>query len=274
VPLPADTVPCVNDLEVALAAARAGARIVAEGFRSGASTDWKGEVDPVTEVDRSAEAAIVSAIREARPDDGILAEEGSDTETASGRRWVIDPLDGTVNFVQGIPHVAVSVALEDAAGSLVGVIVDPLRSEEFTSTRGGGAFLNGRPISVSTCADISEAVVSTGFGYDRREHGPAYTETVGAVLRVARGVRRMGSAAVDLAWVACGRLDGHWEFTLAPWDIAAGVLLISEAGGTLSNSRGGPSDPADLVATNGRFHEALRSVVAAHRPAHVPEPGA
>ncbi|MBU1227530.1 MAG: inositol monophosphatase [Actinobacteria bacterium] len=260
----------VSDIDIAIRAARAGAAIVAAGFRSVTAADMKGVVDPVTEVDRAAEAAVVAVISEALPDDGILAEEGSAAEAFSGRRWVIDPLDGTVNFIHGIPQVAVSVALEDADGVLVGVIVDPLRNEEFTASRGEGAFLDGSPMRVSTRALLGDSIIATGFPYDRRDHGSAYAVTVGAVLEAAQGVRRLGSAALDLAWVAAGRYDGYWEFSLSPWDMKAGILLVAEAGGMLSNSAGGAIDPTDLVVTNGLIHEELRRVVAANRPGHLP----
>lgn len=260
----------MDDLEVARRAARAGGAIVASGFRHSVATEFKGDVNPVTAIDRDAEAAIVRSITEARPGDGILAEEGSAAPSGPDRRrWVIDPLDGTVNFLHGIPHVAVSVALVDPRGGVAGVVLDPLRGEEFTAARGAGAALNGDPISVSGRTDLGEALVVTGFPYDRRRYGVEYAAVVGRVLQAARGVRRFGSAALDLAWVAAGRFDGYWEFSLSPWDVAAGMLLVSEAGGTLTNSRGEPADHRDIVATNGGIHEALRAVVAAARPAHI-----
>lgn len=267
-----DTVGAVRDIDIAIAAARAGAEIVAAGFRTVTAADMKGAVDPVTEVDRASETAVVAIIEEARPEDGILAEEGSAAETSSGRRWVIDPLDGTINFIHGIPQVAVSVGLEDHAGRLVGVVIDPIKDEEFTATRGGGAFLNGSPIRVSTTDRITESLIVTGYAYDRQDHGPAYTRVTGEVLRIAQGVRREGSAALDLAWVACGRFDGYWEFSLSPWDMAAGALLVAEAGGRLTTSAGGPIHHTDLVVTNGLIHEDLRRVVAANRPQHLPPP--
>lgn len=260
----------MHDIDIAIRAARAGAEIVAAGFRETTTTDMKGVVDPVTAIDKASEAAVVAVIRDARPDDGILAEEGSAVAAASGRRWVVDPLDGTVNFIQGIPHVSVSVGLEDEDGVLVGVIIDPIRDEEFSAVRGEGAFLDGSPMQVSTTADLGSALIVTGFPYDRREHGTAYARAVGEVLEVSRGVRRFGSAALDLAWVAVGRFDGYWEFSLSPWDMTAGVLLVAEAGGTLSNSAGGPLDHTDLVITNGLIHEDLRRVIAANRPDHLP----
>jgi myo-inositol-1(or 4)-monophosphatase len=260
----------MHDIDIAIRAARAGAEIVAAGFRTATTTDMKGVVDPVTAIDKASEEAVVAVIRDARPDDGILAEEGNAVEAASGRRWVIDPLDGTVNFIHGIPHVSVSVGLEDQDGVLVGVVIDPIRDEEFTAVRDQGAFLDGSPMRVSATDNIGGALIVTGFPYDRRDRGSDYAIVAGAVLEVARGVRRFGSAALDLAWVAAGRFDGYWEFSLSPWDMTAGILLVAEAGGTLSSSAGGPLDHTDLVVTNGRIHEDLRGVVAANRPSHLP----
>lgn len=263
--------PCasMNDLELARRAGRAGAEVLTRWFRRTGDPDLKGAVDPVTEADREAESVIVRLIGTHRPDDGILAEEGSEAEAASGRRWVIDPLDGTVNFVHGVPQCAVSIALEDPQGGLVGVVVDPFRSEEFRAERGRGAFLNDAPIRVSERRRLSQALLSTGFAYDRQRHGRAYTDVVAAVLAEAQGVRRSGSAVLDLAWVACGRHDGHWEFGLHPWDVAAGAILVREAGGLLTDSRGEDVRPQDVVASNGHLHEDLRRIVAAHRPPHL-----
>jgi myo-inositol-1(or 4)-monophosphatase len=249
----------MDDLDVARAAASAAADIVrAAGI---AGTEFKGNVNPVTAADRDAEAAITRIIQRERPHDGLVAEEGSHAASESGRDWVIDPLDGTVNFVHGIPHCAVSIGLEVDGEATVGVIRDVYRNEEFWAVRGAGAFLNGMPISVSPTAEIGAALVSTGFAYDRQERADDYTRMVNAVLRVAQGLRRMGSVALDLAWVACGRYDGHWEIRLAPWDVAAGLLLVREAGGTTTSSDGGPATHHDIVATNGLIHESLRSVV-------------
>jgi myo-inositol-1(or 4)-monophosphatase len=258
----------MDDLEIARAAAGAGGEVLRRWFLHTGEPHMKGDVDPVTEADREAEQVIVGIIAEHRPDDGIVAEEGGETGTTSGRNWVIDPLDGTVNFVHGVPHCGVSIALDDGEGGAVGVILDPFRSEEFWARRGEGAFLGDRPIRVSGRGSLSRALVSTGFAYDRRDRGSAYTDAVAAVLAEARGVRRLGSAALDLAWVACGRFDGHWEFGLHPWDLAAGAVLIREAGGWLSDSYGDRERPADVVATNGLIHEPLRRIVAHHRPEH------
>jgi myo-inositol-1(or 4)-monophosphatase len=262
----------VNDLDIARTAARAAGEAITGWFHRIGAPDLKGSVDPVTEADREAEERIVAVIRSERPDDGILAEEGSASEARSGRRWVIDPLDGTVNFVHGIPQVAVSVALEDDGGGLAAVVLDVFRGEEFAAERGAGATLDGSPITVSDGRELHEAVFSTGFAYDRQQHGAAYAAAMVAVMAEARGVRRLGSAALDLAWVSCGRYDGHWEFGLKPWDLAAGALLVREAGGIVTDSLGGPARPEDVVAAAPGVHERLRSIVAAHRPDHIPAP--
>ena len=256
------TLQVVDDLGIAREAASAAAQVIRDHADRPRHADFKGAVDPVTEADRAAEQVIVEIIRSHRPDDGILAEEGSAAESRTGRRWVIDPLDGTVNFLHGIPHVAVSIALEEAAGVVCGVVHDVFRDEEFAALRGGGAFLSGHKIAPSGTADLGDAVISTGFPYDRREKAAEYGRHVGAVLARVRGIRRMGAAAIDLAWVACGRVDGHWEVKLSPWDVAAGFLLIREAGGTVTAPDGGEPSHVALVAATPAIHEPLRALVA------------
>jgi myo-inositol-1(or 4)-monophosphatase len=254
----------MTDLELAVTAAAAAADEIRR-LSGDRAADYKGATNPVTEADRCAEAAIVALLTEYRPADGILTEEGSDAESSSGRRWVIDPLDGTVNYLHGIPQVAVSIALETEdgpTGAAVGVIHDVFREEVFTAVRGEGSRLNGEPISVSPTEALDRALVVTGFPYDRHTHARQYTDVVAAVLERVEGVRRLGSAALDLAWIACGRFDGYWEFKLQPWDVAAGIVLVTEAGGTVSSSDGGLASHHDIVASNGLIHEALRSVVA------------
>lgn len=257
----------MDDLSLARTAAAAAADIIRAWRGRIEGADYKGDVDPVTIADREAEAAIVALISRHRPDDGILAEEGGAAASTSGRRWVIDPLDGTVNFLHGIPQVAVSIGLEDPDGTLVGVVRDVFREEEFTARRGGGATRNGAPIHVSSCSEMRRALVSTGFAYDRHSRAAEYTRPVTAVLEVAQGIRRNGSAALDLAWVACGRLDGHWEFNLSPWDVSAGFLLVTEAGGVVLGFDG-PPDHRGFTAATPAIAPTLHSVVASARLTH------
>jgi myo-inositol-1(or 4)-monophosphatase len=204
------------------------------------------ETDLVSEADRASEAAILDLLVRERPDDGLLGEEGSSREGASGRRWVVDPLDGTINYLYGFPAWCVSVALEDASGGLVGVVHDPLRDETFTASRGGGAFLNGTRIQVRAEESLELALVATGFGYQAHVRA-AQAELLTEVLPRVRDIRRAGAAALDLAWVAAGRLDAYFERGLKPWDWAAARLLIAEAGGAVAELAG---DPPGLAAAN------------------------
>jgi len=202
--------------------------------------------DPVSDADRAAEWAIRDLLAAERPGDGLLAEEGSSAEAASGRRWVVDPLDGTVNYLYGFPAWCVSVALEDERGAAVGVVYDPLREETFRTTRGAACELNGSPVRVRAMTDLSQSLVATGFGYgpDRRA---LQAEVLRRVLPRVRDIRRAGAAALDLAWVAAGRLDGFWERGLNPWDWRAGRLLVEEAGGSVAELQG---EPFGLAAAN------------------------
>lgn len=263
----------MNDLELALAAAAAGATIVKDGFGAHQTTEQKGRLDPVTEIDRASEHAIVATITAHRPEDGLLGEEGA-SRPSEGRRWIIDPLDGTVNFVHGIPHAGVSVALYDGDEPLVGVVHDPMRDEIFAAAKGAGATCNGAPIRVSDTNKMHRAVVVTGFPYDHDQHAAAYGKVVTAVLSEVNGLRRLGSAALDFAWIAAGRFDAYWEYSLGPWDMAAGSLLVTEAGGIVTDARGGTHTPQSrhFVAGNPHLHEPLRSIVAPLLPEHLEVP--
>ena len=201
----------------------------------------------VSDADRAAEEAIAALLRSERPEDGIVGEEGSSIEGTSGRRWVVDPLDGTTNYLYGFPQWAVSVALEDGAGALAGVVLDPVRGELFAAERGGGcscsriagesAAAARKPLRVRDGAELSRSLIATGFGYEagwRAEQAAA----AAYVLPRVRDVRRAGAAALDLAWLAAGRLDGYWERGLKPWDWAAGRLLVTEAGGAVAELEG------------------------------------
>ena len=260
----------MTDLELARAAAFAGAEVVRSAFGRAQPAEYKAADHPVTEVDLRAEETILSMLREARPDDAILAEEGG-RGAESDRRWVVDPLDGTVNFINGIPQVSTSVALYAGDDPLVGVVCDALRGEEFSAAAGEGAWLDGRPMRVTDRTDLGSAIIATGFPYDHKEYATEYGTVVTAILRRVQGIRRFGSAALDLAWVAVGRYDGFWELGLAPWDMAAGLLLVREAGGIVTDPHGVPSHPGLglIVASNGHLHEELRQIVHHNLPARL-----
>ncbi len=264
-----------GDVWVAVRAARAGAEVVQDGFFDIHDTEMKSAVDPVTEVDHAAEDAIRAVIGSHFPDDSILGEEGGGGDWRSGRIWIVDPLDGTVNFVHRLPQVAVSVALWSEGRPLVGVILDAARNEEFVAVEGGGATLNGEEIHVSETPTLDQSLVSTGFPYDRRQHAGAYLAVVEEVMRNSQGTRRLGSAALDLAWLAAGRYDAYWEHGgtqgVKPWDVAAGILLITEAGGRYTNESGeiNQLQARAHVASNGKVHDELRSIVARTMPEHL-----
>ena len=269
---PALQFPAVDDYEVALEAALAGAAEVRRYLGRALTPDYKGAVDPVTAADRASEAAILAVLRRLRPHDAVLSEEaGAQAGAGSGRRWVVDPLDGTVNFLHGVPLCAVSVALEDEDGprAAVTATVQGAAGEVFGARRSGGAWClgdEGNPLAVSSVDSLGRALLSTGFPYERRGRATVYTDALAAALEASQGVRRSGSACLDLAWVAAGRYEAHWEFGLQPWDVAAGMLLVVEAGGRVTDSSGGPPRPGDLVASNGLIHDDLLVVLAAHRP--------
>ena len=215
--------------------------------------------DLVSDADRDAEALIRDLLMHERPEDGLLAEEGTSEAGESGRRWVFDPLDGTVSYLYGYPHWCVSVALEDALGTAVGVVFDPNRDELFAAERDAGATLRGQAISVREATPLERALIATGFGYDPARRA-AQAEVVQRLLPAVRDIRRAGSAALDLAWLAAGRLDGYYERGLNPWDWAAGSLLVLEAGGAVESLDG---EPPGLIAGPPPLVAALRPVVEA-----------
>lgn len=240
-------------LNIAIRAARsAGAHIVRQMERvDSLSVTAKGHNDFVTDVDRRAEQIIIDTIRKAYPDHGVLAEE-SGHHQGDEHVWIIDPLDGTTNFLHNFPHFAISIAVQHRSQIVQGVIFDPVRQELFTASRGEGAQLDNRRIRVSRKSDLDTALLGTGFPFREVSNLDAYLSTLRAFLPRCAGIRRAGSAALDLAYVAAGRLDGFWEFGLKRWDIAAGALLIHEAGGFVSDPAGGESylDRGDIVAGN------------------------
>lgn len=221
-------------------------------------------IDLVTEVDRACEALIVGALRRERPGDDVLAEEGgAHADTGARWRWVVDPLDGTVNFAHGYPCFCVSIGVESCGERRVGVVYDPLRDELFEAVRGGGARRNGAPIRVSKAASVGRALLATGFAYDVHDSTDDNLDRVARAVKQAGGVRRDGSAAIDLCYVACGRFDGYWEPKLHPWDVAAGILIVEEAGGRVSDFAGGPAPASgrEILASNGLLHDGLLALL-------------
>ena len=211
----------------------------------------------VSDADREAEAALVELLTRERPEDGILGEEGASREGSSGRTWIVDPLDGTTNYLWGYPTWSVSVGLEDGEGGLVGVVHDPLREETFRAARGRGSQLNGSAIRVREDGDLAASLVATGFGYSG-EVRAAQAEVLRRVLPAVRDIRRAGSAALDLAWVAAGRLDGYFERGGNSWDWSAGTTLVLEAGGTVESY---PGEPSGLLAARPRLLSEIRTLV-------------
>ena len=238
--------------------AREAGALLMEFFHQHVKVEYKGEADLVTVADRKSEALIRERIKARWPSHDILGEEGGLQDSGSDYRWYLDPLDGTTNFAHGFPVFCVSMGLEHKGQRVAGVIYDPTRNELFAAARGTGAFLNGERIEVSTTAKLSESLVATGFPSHKRHQNPNIFFYHQITLRT-HGVRRAGSAALDLCCVACGRFEAFWEFKLNPWDTAAGVLIVEEAGGKVTTFDGSPFqlDSRETVASNGLVHQAL-----------------
>lgn len=246
---------------VAEGIARQAGALLRGFYEKGVATEYKGDVDLVTEADRASERLIREKLKAAFPDHGIYGEEGTREQLESQYRWYVDPLDGTTNFAHGFPAFCVILGLErraaglaaDADGEiLAGIVYDPLRNESFVAERGKGAWLNGKRIHVSKTKTLAESLTATGFP-SRKRHGSPNVHFYQEITLRSHGVRRAGAAGLDLAYVACGRLDGFWEFNLNPWDTSAGVLLVEEAGGMVTHFDGGQFtlDSREVLATNG-----------------------
>ena len=259
--------PAPRDIAVD-AARRAGALLLGQ-LGGPRHIEYKtGPTNLVTDMDRRAEALIVDALRAAYPEHAILTEEAGDLAGSSRERWIVDPLDGTTNYAHGTPVFAVSIALVVEGRPQVGVIYDPARDECFVAERGAGATLNGRALRVSGVPVLDECVLATGFAYTIRQGRNTNLAEHDAFSLRCQAVRAIGSAALSLAWVAAGRFDGFWELVLGPWDVAAGALLVEEAGGRVTDLAGGPVDlarPAP-VASNGLIHSEILSVLSRLRP--------
>jgi myo-inositol-1(or 4)-monophosphatase len=267
-------------LDAAVTAAHAGAAILQAYAHNRADLviDKKARNDLVSQADRDAEAAVLRELRERTPDYGIVAEETGGRPEGPAT-WYIDPLDGTTNFLHGIPHYAVSIALIAHAGTccpggqplevdtpVVAVVYDPSREEMFTAMSGGGAWLNGHRITCSRTESLAESVLATGFPFRDFSFASQYMPMLNEAINTSRGVRRVGAAALDLAWTACGRYDGYWEMGLAPWDVAAGTLLVREAGGSAEDMHGAEPWPigGNVVSGNMQVAAQLRAMIAPH----------
>ena len=251
----------------AIAAAHAGGEVLRRRFREATRlvVEEKGLHDFVTEVDREAEAAVLSVLRARYAEHGILAEEGSPRAEGHGSRWIVDPLDGTTNFIHGVPTFCVSVALEEDRELVAGAIFDPVHGETFHARRGGGAWLGDGRIACSRPSSAHDALIATGFPFRELSRLDRYLEAFEAFVRSTAGIRRAGSAALDLAFTACGRYDGFWEVGLSPWDMAAGALLVREAGGIVTDVLGGPGFLArgEIVAAGSALHPRMLEVTRA-----------
>jgi len=249
-------------LETAVEIAREAGALLANYFERRVLFELKGEFDLITEADRASEKLVVERLRSHFPSHTIVAEEGGGHQSPSEYRWFVDPLDGTTNFAHSFPMFNVTLGLERAGELVAGVVYDPLRQEMFTAERGAGAYLNNRRIHVSKTATLADSLASTGFPSRKRHHN-VNIHFYYQLAMASHGVRRTGSAAIDLAYVACGRLDFFWEFGLKPWDMAAGTLLVQEAGGRCSDMKGAPHNVTaseHLLADNGVLHDQVLEI--------------
>ena len=248
-------------LNIAVRAARRAGSVINRAALEGGGFEVRAKQrnDFVTKVDHAAEAAIIETVRKAYPDHAVLAEESGATPGQAEYQWIIDPLDGTTNFIHGFPQYCVSIAIRHRGALAHGVIYDPTKNELFTTSKGRGAFLNDRRIRVSTCARLGDALVGTGFPFREVERIELYTRQLKTMMQTAAGVRRAGAAALDLAYVACGRLDAFWEMGLSAWDMAAGALMILEAGGLVGDLRGdaGYLDSGEIACATPKVFSAL-----------------
>jgi myo-inositol-1(or 4)-monophosphatase len=257
--------------KVAIRAALEAGKILRKNFGRINRVGHKGEIDLITEIDLKSEQRIVKILKKEYPDHEILAEEGagwnrpvvSEANLNAEYKWLIDPLDGTTNYAHGFPCFAVSIALERIGKVILGVVYEPLREEVFTAEKGKGAYLNKKRISVSKTKKISDSLLATGFAYDVHESLENNLNHFSNFTLRAQGVRRAGSAALDLCYVASGRFDGFWEMKLKPWDMAAGSLIVKEAGGKITDFKGGPFNiySKEILASNGRIHGEMAKVL-------------
>ena len=255
-------------LDDAIRIARKAGNVLRVRMESDYRIEYKGEVDLVTEVDRMVQDIIESEIRSLYPSHGLLGEEGLDDPGTDGPVWVIDPLDGTTNYAHGFPAFSVSIGVVSGEDILCGVVYNPVADETFSAVRGEGASLNGQSIGVSAIGELDRSLLATGFPYNIRETADNNLDHFSNMAVRVQGIRRCGSAALDLCYVACGRVDGFWEQGLKPWDVAAGVLIVREGGGTVTNFNGDPItlDGSRIIASNGIIHDELAGVLTGDDP--------
>ena len=255
----------MKELEIIKKAALAGGAVLAAKFGK-VTYKLKGRANLLTEADLASQEKVIGIIHKAFPDDGFMAEESPVRETPNRRLWIIDPLDGTTNYAHGFPAAAVSIGFSENGEIKAGGVYDPFRKELFLAQKGRGAFVNGRRLAVSKVPSISKALLVTGFAYDRAEKAEFYLGFLSDFMKRSHDVRRMGSASLDFCWLAAGRTDGYWEFGLKPWDVAAGKLILEEAGGRVTDFRGKPwaataAMGAQTLATNGRLHAPMLRLI-------------
>ncbi|MGD2185175.1 MAG: inositol monophosphatase family protein [Desulfobacterales bacterium] len=249
---------------VGIAAAYAGAQVLRDQFGNISQINKKGAFDLLTEADTGSEKKIIATIREAFPDHTILAEESGSSEGAGEYRWLIDPLDGTTNFAHQLPIFAISIALATRRNIVLGLVLDPMDGELFSAISGKGAELNGSPIKVSSSASVCDSLLVTGFPYDFNKIVEPAMRRFTVCQQASQGVRRLGAAALDICYVACGRFDGFWEQNLKPWDKAAGAIIAQEAGAVITNFSNRPFsiNQKEILVTNGRIHQEMLSLLA------------
>lgn len=249
--------------------ARSAGKFMAEERKSfdASMIESKGLHDLVSYVDKESEKQIIDQLTVLLPESGFIAEEGTSTKQGERYNWVIDPLDGTTNFIQGVPIYAVSIGLMDGDEIVLGVVYEVSRDECFYAWKNGGAWLNGKTIHVSDRKDIHDTLLATGFPYNDFSKMESYMEFLKWTMKNARGVRRLGSAAIDMVYVACGRFDAFWEYDLKPWDVAAGAVIVKEAGGTVTDYKGGDKFlfGREIVASNGLLHNLILEKIAEYK---------
>ncbi len=265
-----EKIPVLADVE---AMARQAGTILAAGYEQQHQIDFKGEIDLVTEIDRRSEEFLVAEVFRLFPDHQVLAEEGGGSD-GGARQWYIDPLDGTVNYAHGVPLFCVSIAYASHGVVQLAAVYEPLRDEMFLAERGCGSWLNGRRLAVATASELRNALLVTGFSYDIRSNRRNNLAEFAALATSCRGMRRLGSAALDLCYLAAGRLDGYWELSLKPWDLAAGALIALEAGARVTTLNGSDSllvEPYSIVAANPALHRQLLAALSRPGMAAAPE---